>query len=137
LSCLDAEHISLYMLESGRYPGSFDFPEDEIFEAYTLAADELSRSGFNRYEISNFARPGSECRHNQWYWRHDPYRWFGLSAASFDGRVRRENSASFVGYYRWDCFIETLSDEQLRIERVMFSLRTDGVKESDIGDHAW
>ncbi len=47
--------------------------------------------GIPRYEISNFARPGFESRHNLKYWRLEPYAGFGADAHSFDGRARRQN----------------------------------------------
>lgn len=136
LSRVDARHSSVYMLESGRYPPEYDFPEESIPEAYFLASDELARHGFARYEVSNFAKPGAECRHNQGYWRHEEYRGFGLSAASYVGGERRENSASFSRYYRGEYRSETIGPEELRIERIMFGLRTRGIDEADIGDRA-
>jgi hypothetical protein len=52
------------------------------------------------------------------------------------GGVRRENAPSFSAYYRGEYSQETLDDEQLRIERLMFGLRTDGIVVSDVGDRA-
>jgi oxygen-independent coproporphyrinogen-3 oxidase len=54
--------------------------------------------GMARYEISNFARPGFESRHNLKYWRLEPYAGFGADAHSFDGRVRRRNPESVEEY---------------------------------------
>lgn len=55
-------------------------PDDAVAEMYEDARRILSAAGLRRYEISNFARPGAECRHNLKYWRRDGYRGFGPSA---------------------------------------------------------
>ena len=54
--------------------------DDEVAEMYDMASVILSRAGYRRYEISNFARPGHECRHNQKYWRRQGYLGLGPSA---------------------------------------------------------
>jgi oxygen-independent coproporphyrinogen-3 oxidase len=58
---------------------------------YETAVAELAGLGIERYEISNFARPGFESRHNLKYWTREPYAGFGLDAHSFDGEMRRGN----------------------------------------------
>ncbi len=93
---LSPEHISAYSLiiEEGtpfetRYPdGSTGLPdEDEVLAMEDAAADILSGNGFKQYEISNYARPGYECRHNTGYWTGVPYLGFGAGASSyFEGR---------------------------------------------------
>ena len=54
--------------------------------------------GIPRYEISNFARPGFESRHNLKYWRLEPYVGFGADAHSFDGKQRWQNVESVTDY---------------------------------------
>src|SRR5260370_27912913 len=62
------------VLLNGKRYGAPDIPADEsIAEMYEIAAKELRRLGVHRYEISNFARPGFESRHNLKYWRVAPY----------------------------------------------------------------
>ena len=56
------------------------------------------RAGFRGYEISNWARPGHESRHNLAYWRREPYEAVGPGAHAFDGAVRRWNAARLDGY---------------------------------------
>ncbi len=65
-------------------------PDDDVAaDIYLLAADRPSTSaGYEQYEISNWSRPGFQCRHNLVYWRHEPYLGFGPGAHSFDGRRR-------------------------------------------------
>jgi len=100
---LRPEHISIYMLDHEERsawaklpPG---VPDESDFEAfYTLAESMLDANGYSHYEISNWALPGRECRHNVGYWSGAPYRGFGVGAHSYDGVKRFWNTASLVEY---------------------------------------
>src|SRR5438093_4697692 len=98
------EHVSIYMLDVedrsawGRSQSSI--PDDLSARFYMEAADQLSRAGYIHYEISNWARPGFECRHNLKYWTGVPYRGFGVSAHSFSGSHRYWNTTSLAEYAR-------------------------------------
>ena len=93
---LKPAHISCYglRLEEGtpmydEYEGTDILPsDDDQADMYLYAVDFLSRHGFRQYEISNFARPGYESRHNLKYWRLDDYIGFGAAAASNIGLLR-------------------------------------------------
>jgi oxygen-independent coproporphyrinogen-3 oxidase len=105
---LSPEHVSVYMLEvdddsrlgremrlGGVRYGAGDTPSEELTaDLYEIAAERLARMGIDRYEISNFARPGMESRHNLKYWLLEPYVGFGADAHSFDGLVRWSNAES-------------------------------------------
>jgi oxygen-independent coproporphyrinogen-3 oxidase len=105
---LQPPHVSVYMLEvdeeshlgsevllNGKRYGAPDVPSDELTaELYETAVAALAGMGVERYEISNFARPGFESLHNLKYWRLEPYAGFGADAHSFDGAVRRQNVES-------------------------------------------
>ncbi|MBV9771396.1 MAG: radical SAM family heme chaperone HemW [Bryobacterales bacterium] len=109
---LQPPHVSVYMLEidedsrlghevllNGKRYGAPDVPGDELTaELYETAVEDLRRIGIQRYEISNFARPGFESRHNLKYWRLEPYVGFGADAHSFDGSVRGQNAESPTEY---------------------------------------
>ena len=109
---LGAPHVSVYMLEvdqdsrlgreilgSGVRYGAADVPaDDDIADFYEIAVARLARMGMERYEISNFARPGFESRHNLKYWRREPYLGFGADAHSFDGAMRWQNPESAAEY---------------------------------------
>jgi oxygen-independent coproporphyrinogen-3 oxidase len=58
-------------------------PEDEQVEMFELIKNELEKSGYHRYEISNFSKPGFESRHNLLYWDDEPYWGIGLSSHSY------------------------------------------------------
>jgi oxygen-independent coproporphyrinogen-3 oxidase len=97
---LNPEHLSLYLLEvhegtplaeqirSHRQPKP---DEDLAGEMYETMLEKTAEKGFRQYEISNFAHPGFESRHNSKYWLCEPVYAFGVSAHSFDGRTRRAN----------------------------------------------
>ena len=100
---LEPEHVSVYCLtweqgtafETQRRKGLLepvtDLAERTMFEA---AIDRLGDAGFEHYEVSNFARPGHRCRHNEAYWDLRPWEAFGPGAARFDGRTRVTNHRS-------------------------------------------
>ncbi len=92
-SAWSATHISAYLLkiEPGTpYAEGLPAPlpnEDETVALYYTAAEELEKHGFWQYEISNFAKPGYESRHNLKYWEHESYLGLGPAAHSFlDGK---------------------------------------------------
>jgi oxygen-independent coproporphyrinogen-3 oxidase len=98
------EHVSIYMLDieersAWGSKGRSALPDDDIFAAFYLeAAERLAKAGYDHYEISNWARPGFECRHNLKYWTGAPYRGFGVSAHSFSNTRRSWNTASLKEY---------------------------------------
>ena len=99
--------------------------------------------GFEHYEISSFARPGRQSRHNTAYWERVPYKAFGLGACSFDGTKRLQNEKNLMKYIKKaesgdDCviFMEELTDHQVNIERIMLGLRrSKGVTWSSVSSH--
>ncbi len=106
---LQPDHISIYGLtfEKGtrlwkqRREGTLQSLDEETeLEMYQAAREELSRGGFEHYEISNFARPGARSGHNQVYWANEAYFGFGLGAASYVEGVRRHNIRDLESYLR-------------------------------------
>lgn len=102
---LEPEHISAYslILEEGtwfyEHQKELSFPtEDEDRELYELTGEMLASLNFVRYEISNYAKAGYECRHNKVYWKRGDYVGFGLGAASMVGDVRWSNKRTMQEY---------------------------------------
>jgi oxygen-independent coproporphyrinogen-3 oxidase len=135
---LDAPHVSVYMLEVdedsrlgaeilafGKRYGASDVPsDDQIADFYQTAVDRLASAGIARYEISNFARPGFESRHNLKYWRREPYLGFGADAHSFDGTWRWRNTENVRDYVSGPEVLDrTLADPAG--ERFFLGLRLD------------
>jgi oxygen-independent coproporphyrinogen-3 oxidase len=98
-------HVSVYILEAdedsklgaeilaggGRYSAGDVPDEDTIADLYSRACERLESFGFAQYEISNFALPGRESRHNRKYWDCAPYLGFGVDAHSYQDNERRGN----------------------------------------------
>jgi oxygen-independent coproporphyrinogen-3 oxidase len=109
-------HVSVYIFEvdeesrlgqevllNGSRYGARTIPGDDLTaELYETAVARLAGSGWERYEISNFARSGWQSRHNLKYWQLEPYIGFGLDAHSFDGRYRWSNPDTLDQYLRSD-----------------------------------
>ncbi len=74
--------------------------EEEEEEMYLLIDETLKSAGFSRYEISNYARPGFESRHNSLYWQRGEYLGVGLGAASLIDRCRYRNISDLERYVR-------------------------------------
>src|SRR5439155_1220398 len=112
LVALAPEHVSVYLLEidegsrlgkellqgGGKY-GAGEVPdEDEMADFYEMAQEALGAAGYHHYEISNWAKPGFESRHNLKYWRREPYLGFGAGAHSFSGTERWANAHDAAAY---------------------------------------
>ena len=136
---LGVQHISTYGLtfEAGtafwsrRSKGQLHPIADDIErDMYEAAMDRLPQAGYLQYEISNFAPPGFECRHNQVYWRAESFFGFGPGAAAYVDGVRRTNHRSVTTWLRRTLAgenaageSEQLDPESMAREAVMVGLR--------------
>ena len=141
-----AKHISCYALKAeegtpmyGKYLNG-DLPsEDETAELYDHALAYLKELGFNRYEVSNFAKDGYRSRHNLNYWQRGEYIGFGVSASSFIDERRFTNTEKIDEYTACilrgrvaEIFSENIEGDEREFEYIMLALRTnDGFKLSD------
>ncbi len=112
LAGLAPEHVSVYLLEidegsrlgkellqgGAKYSAAAVPSEDEMAEFYEMAQEALGAAGYHHYEISNWAKPGFESRHNLKYWRREPYLGFGAGAHSFSGTERWANAHDAAAY---------------------------------------
>src|SRR3984893_17035853 len=112
LGKLAPEHVSVYLLEideesrlgkellqgGGKYGARAVPSEDEMADYYEMAQKVLRVAGYHHYEISNWAKPGFESRHNLKYWRREPYLGFGAGAHSFSGMERWANAHDAAAY---------------------------------------
>lgn len=131
---LGVNHISAYMLiveentvlDNKVKTGEIVLPsEDKTVNIYNKIVSYLKKKGFFRYEISNFAKNGKECLHNQRYWTLDNYIGFGISAHSFYNGYRIENVSTFEDYEKFFEFKkEKISLKEQFEEYVMLGLRT-------------
>lgn len=137
---LDVPHVSLYGLSvepgtalgravaEGREP---DVDEDRYADEFLEAAETLTRHGYVHYEVSNFARPGHESRHNSVYWQGGPYLGLGNGAHSYGPPVRRWNVRDWDAYreqvlrgHGGEEGREIVDSDAGELERVWLSLRT-------------
>lgn len=136
---LEVDHISVYMLtvEEGTRLEKLIADkvltaktDDEVVALYDAACSALKEAGFDRYEISNFARNGKVSFHNLRYWRMQDYLGLGLSAHSLIGDTRTFNPDTFAEYYGsldknvLPCLTEEILDtEEKKEEYVMLAMR--------------
>ncbi len=137
---LGVEHISTYGLtiEAGtpyerwqaREPAAFP-DDDRAADCYELAIRRLTEAGYEHYEISNFARPGFRCTHNENYWRNGAYLGIGVGAASYRDGIRSTHTRDRAAYERAALAgdpipgnYEELATDQRVGEALMLALRT-------------
>lgn len=133
------DHVSTYGLtiEKGsaffgrQLRGELSAVDESLeLEMYQTAIERLTAAGLEHYEVSNFAKLGHRCRHNEAYWLGLPWLAFGPGAAGFDGRARTVNHRSLHTYLRRVLAGESpvaerddVNDEQQVRERFVFGLR--------------
>jgi oxygen-independent coproporphyrinogen-3 oxidase len=131
------KHISLYILNArSKYPLTQQMPDDEyIHDEYIFVSDYLKSKGFHHYEVSNFALPGFEAKHNQKYWRGESVAALGPTGTGFlnfgeDKALR----------YKWkvtraETELEYLGKAELELEETYLTLRTsDGWAPREVTD---
>ena len=108
---LNTEHISVYSLiiEEGTrlYDNIDNYPDipddDDDRKMYALTKEILGQAGYERYEISNYAKAGYECKHNLKYWDRTDYIGFGIGAASLCNHKRYTNISDINNYIKALC----------------------------------
>lgn len=137
---LDVPHVSLYGLtveertplgRAVREGRETPVDEEQYRDEFLLASEVLGDAGYVHYEVSNFARPGAEARHNAVYWRGDPYLGLGNGAHSYAPPVRRWNTRAWERYRRYvvggrtpEEARETVDGASASLERSWLALRT-------------
>ena len=132
-------HVSMYFLTVhedtqlyfGVQQNKIQLPaDDDVVDLYYWTIDQFAKNGLEQYEVSNFAIPGWESRHNSVYWKREPYKAFGLGACSFDGTSRFQNEKNLLKYINGaenngniTVFTEKLTDKQAWLEQLMLGLR--------------
>lgn len=137
LLTLGPEHLSAYSLSYE--PGTLlhtrlmagkiaETPEDTVVEMYETLCALTRKAGFTHYEISNFAKPGRQSRHNSSYWDSTPYLGLGPGAHSFDGVQRGFNPPNLGEYMKKPAGVFRIEEEtptERHNDLVMTALRTD------------
>lgn len=120
---LDVEHVSLYGLKIEEGTAFYtnlpeNLPDDDLqADMYLLACDFLRENGFEKYEISNFARDKNYSKHNLNYWNANTYYGFGCGAHGYENGVRYENQSDL------SCYIlnplKKVSESKLSIQEML------------------
>ncbi len=132
---LGVQHISSYGLIYEQGTALTQAVENGALEAideetentmYDTLCERLQQAGFVHYEVSNFALPGYEAKHNSSYWDHTPYIGVGAGAHTYVPPVRSWNKEDLEGYIKGEEVREreTLTEDDLYNERIMLGLRT-------------
>lgn len=136
---LRPQHLSAYnlMYEEGTplyralCNGSItELSEEENLEQFRMLIESMKKAGYRHYEISNFALPGYESRHNSSYWNDTPYIGCGAAAHSYNGTEREWNIADIKEYIKGiesgnrKFEIEHLSEEERYNDTILTRLRT-------------
>jgi len=143
----EVQHISTYCLsyepgtplDNWRKKGLFRETDEDLANAmYAYLCKRLKEAGYEHYEVSNFAKPGYESKHNSSYWDETPYLGLGAGAHSYDGVSRQWNVANLKKYMseimkgKVPMKREKLTETEKYNERVMLGLRTSkGIEASD------
>jgi oxygen-independent coproporphyrinogen-3 oxidase len=146
------QHISAYLLQLEESTpmaqkvraGTLSLLDDELESGlFYTTLDFLAGQGYHHYEISNFARPGYECRHNLLYWQAREYLGIGCGAVSFINRQRFINQTKLKQYIENMMvdrppqieILETMMPRQLAADAIILGLRlTEGIKWEDFQD---
>ncbi len=143
LSAPIVHHVSAYELtlcKNTPFGQAKDLPlpdEDAVYDMACMLFHKSKEAGFERYEISNYEKPGHRCRHNEAYWNHSPYIGLGPAAHSYLHPRRWANAGDLNRYIsllesgrRPVDFEETIDREKLVSEMIFLRLRTsDGLNE--------
>ncbi len=136
---LHPDHLSAYnltyeegtLLHRALERGDFsELSEEENIEQFQLLIAKLKEAGYRHYEISNFAQPGRESRHNGSYWNDTPYIGCGAAAHSYNGTSRQWNIADIEEYIKGiensepSFEIEELTEEERYNDTILTRLRT-------------
>lgn len=130
LLSLDVPHISTYslILEEAtvfKSKGYKEADQEVIAEQYEAILKTLRDNGYERYEVSNYAKPGYESKHNTVYWKNEEYYGVGLGASGYLNGVRYKNTKSMTKYLKGTtiCEEEKVEDKDKPLYFLMTNLR--------------
>ena len=142
LSCYDLVLEPVTAFGKQYQPGEKPLPDDEdAAEMYRLTQKTLTAAGYEHYEVSNYALPGYQCRHNRVYWKNQLYYGFGMGAASYVSGQRFSRPRTRREYYAWleaGAIVDTpqTNPTDYLLETLMLGLRlADGVDLTQFDRH--
>ena len=130
LKMLDIQHVSYYslILEEGtilKYQNYQPLDDEQEYQWNLLIDEKLQELGFDKYEVSNYAKKGYESKHNLVYWHFENYYGVGLGSCGKNNHQIIEHSRSLTKYLNGDFKTTTIeqSKEEMMFDQVMMSLR--------------
>ena len=130
LQVLDIQHVSYYslILEEGtilKYQNYQSLDDEQEYQWNLLIDEKLQELGFDKYEISNYAKKGYESKHNLVYWRFENYYGIGLGSCGKNNHQIIEHSRSLTKYLNGDFKTTTIDEtkEETMFNQIMMSLR--------------
>ena len=127
---LDVTHVSTYALIIEDHTklsikNIKEISDDLQSNMYYMIVNELTKFGYNHYELSNFSKPGYESRHNLTYWKNEYYYGFGAGASGFINNKRYDNTKSIINYIKGKTktYKENLDKLMFMKDEVMLNLR--------------
>ena len=130
LKMLDIQHVSYYslILEEGtilKYQNYQPLDDEQEYQWNFLIDEKLQELGFDKYEVSNYAKKGYESKHNLVYWHFENYYGVGLGSCGKNNHQIIEHSRSLTKYLNGDFKTTTIeqSKEEMMFDQVMMSLR--------------
>ena len=128
---LGVKHISCYGLtvnpHTALYNRGFQEPQSDVLrDFYDIVEQTLKTHNFVHYEVSNWAKPGYESKHNLTYWRNEQYFGVGLGASGYIGDIRYKNTVNLSQYLK-RAFVfekEEVSSKDKNTYQIMLNLRT-------------
>lgn len=135
---LNPEHSSVYILKYEEGTPMYSYldsalPDDEVSDLYLYVSETMRKSGYEHYEISNYAKKGFRSVHNCAYWEQEKYLAFGTGAYGFDGKNRYHFEKNIAEYISLNGKVSPVTDESLDEwhvfdEKVILGLRmSDGI----------
>ena len=137
VTALPVTHVSCYALTYEKSTPLFaavknksvaPLEDDAVAAMYEAAIDRLALRGLKQYEVSNFAKPGFECRHNLRYWDNAPYIGLGASAVSYKEGVRSRNVANVAEFIQRSAQGRPLIESSEKLSPVRRAKETAAVK---------
>lgn len=136
---LDVTHVSTYALIIEDHTklsikNIKEIRDDLQSNMYYMIVNELTKFGYNHYELSNFSKPGYESRHNLTYWKKERYYGFGAGASGFINNTRYDNTKSIINYIKGKTKVyeEKLNKLMLMKDEAMLNLRmTKGINKNN------
>ncbi len=136
---LDVTHVSTYALIIEDHTklsikNTKEINDDLQSNMYYMIVNELTKFGYNHYELSNFSKKGYESRHNLTYWKNERYYGFGAGASGFINNIRYDNTKSITNYIKGKTktYKENLDKLSLMKDEVMLNLRMiKGINKND------